>query len=265
MKRLLILILLALIPVSTVSARARLWWSTGVDQAANQLPPELDYILLLTKENGDTVWLIDTLGEFRVGTTKWSALFDSLGSVRQAIANIPSPVAREAFPVGSIFVSAVATDPATLLGYGTWQQVGAGRVLVGIDTLDANFDVALETGGAKTHPHGVGSLATSEHSGAAVGDHTAHTHQVTAAGTVGAIAGTATAALKSGTSSSTVASNAHTHPAPTFTGSAVTSGVPSATLTHSVTQPGAHTVSGSTASDSNVMPYLVVYFWQRRG
>ena len=29
----------------------------------------------------------------------------------------------EAFPVGSVFFTANPVDPATLLGYGTWQQI----------------------------------------------------------------------------------------------------------------------------------------------
>ena len=57
----------------------------------------------------------------------------------------------DAFPVGSVFISVVATNPATLLGYGTWSAIGAGRVLVGIDAGDTDFDVVEETGGAKTH------------------------------------------------------------------------------------------------------------------
>ena len=57
----------------------------------------------------------------------------------------------QAFPVGSIFTSVVAANPATLLGYGTWNQVGAGRVLVGIDTWDDDFETVGQTGGAKTH------------------------------------------------------------------------------------------------------------------
>jgi hypothetical protein len=57
----------------------------------------------------------------------------------------------------------VATDPATLYGYGTWSAIGAGRVLIGIDAGDADFDTLGETGGAKTtaHSHGAGTLATS--------------------------------------------------------------------------------------------------------
>lgn len=57
----------------------------------------------------------------------------------------------EAFPVGAIFIAAVDTDPATLLGYGTWAAFGAGRVLVGIDAGQTEFDTGLETGGVKTH------------------------------------------------------------------------------------------------------------------
>ena len=59
----------------------------------------------------------------------------------------------EPFPVGSVFIAVVDTDPATLLGYGTWSAFGAGKVLVGIDSSDTDFDTAEETGGSKTHDH----------------------------------------------------------------------------------------------------------------
>lgn len=56
-----------------------------------------------------------------------------------------------AFPVGSIYIAVVATNPATLLGYGTWTAFGTGRTLVGIDAGQTEFDVVEETGGEKTH------------------------------------------------------------------------------------------------------------------
>jgi len=55
-----------------------------------------------------------------------------------------------AWPVGSVFTSVVATSPATLLGFGTWAAFAAGRVLIGLDAGDPDFNVAEETGGAKT-------------------------------------------------------------------------------------------------------------------
>lgn len=72
-------------------------------------------------------------------------------------------------PVGFVFISVVSTNPATLLGYGTWAAFGAGRVLVGLDSGDTDFDTAEETGGAKTS-------TPSAHVGAAVAAHSNHTH-----------------------------------------------------------------------------------------
>lgn len=58
---------------------------------------------------------------------------------------------RSAWPVGSIFISAVSSSPSVLLGFGTWTAIGAGRVLVGQDVTQSEFDVLGETGGSKTH------------------------------------------------------------------------------------------------------------------
>ena len=58
------------------------------------------------------------------------------------------------YPVGSIYTNAgVATNPGTLLGFGTWSAFGAGRVIVGVDSTDTDFDAVRETGGSKTDSH----------------------------------------------------------------------------------------------------------------
>jgi hypothetical protein len=55
------------------------------------------------------------------------------------------------YPVGSIYINATSSsNPNSLLGFGTWEAFGAGRVMVGLNGSDADFDTAEETGGAKT-------------------------------------------------------------------------------------------------------------------
>lgn len=56
----------------------------------------------------------------------------------------------QVYPIGSIYVSTVPTNPGTLLGVGTWVAFGTGRVLTGIDAGQSEFDTVEETGGVKT-------------------------------------------------------------------------------------------------------------------
>ena len=66
-------------------------------------------------------------------------------------AKVGAGALSSAWPVGAVFISTVSTNPSTLLGFGTWEAFGAGRMLVGINASDTDFDTVLETGGAKTH------------------------------------------------------------------------------------------------------------------
>lgn len=54
------------------------------------------------------------------------------------------------YPVGSIYMSVVDTNPADLFGIGTWVQIAQGRTLVGVDTTDNDFATVGQTGGSKT-------------------------------------------------------------------------------------------------------------------
>lgn len=68
-------------------------------------------------------------------------------------------------PVGSIYMSATLSTAAQVeaaIG-GTWVAWGAGRVPVGVDTNDSDFDTAEETGGEKTHTLTIQEMPSHSH------------------------------------------------------------------------------------------------------
>ena len=101
----------------------------------------------------------------------------------------------QAWPVGSVFVSTVATDPATLMGFGTWAAFGTGRVLVGRDTGQTEFDTLEKTGGAKAHTLSLDEIPAH-----------AHTHDSPNSPGLNRLLGAlpSVAAVSSGTATSTV-------------------------------------------------------------
>ena len=54
------------------------------------------------------------------------------------------------YPVGSIFISTVSTNPSSYMG-GTWERFGNGQTLVGVNEGDGDFNTPNKTGGAKSH------------------------------------------------------------------------------------------------------------------
>ena len=74
-----------------------------------------------------------------------------LGTITAAVVN------ALVYPVGSIYFNmAVSTNPATLLGMGTWVAYGEGRVIVGKQS-SGTFDALDEELGSETH-----TLSTAE-------------------------------------------------------------------------------------------------------
>ena len=132
------------------------------------------------------------------------------------------------YPVGSIYTNAsVSTNPATLLGFGTWTAFGAGRVMVGFDAGNALFDTAEETGGSAdaitvSHTH----TATSTDAGHS------HTSLVRPGGAV--TGGGAVPYVTDGNTGTGFAS--------------ITTTVDSA---------------GSSGTNANYQPYITVYMWKR--
>jgi len=149
--------------------------------------------------------------------------------------NVPGG-AGEAFPVGSVFLSVVATNPATLLGYGTWSAIAAGRVLVGLDAGDTDFDTVEETGGAKTHTLATANLP-------------AHNHPVTDSGHTHLTQRYPTA---TGGSTGFTADTS-------MSGTPTNNTLPTASATTGVTVGN----TGSGTAVSHLPPYFVCYMWKR--
>ena len=153
----------------------------------------------------------------------------------------------EAFPVGAVFIAVVNTDPATLLGYGTWSAFAAGRMLVGRTASDADFDTAEETGGAKTHQLTVAEMPSHTHVQNSH-NHTqdAHSHVITSqTATTGGATSYEHGTLD--TSSAEAEATETTNPA-TATNQAATA------VNQNTGGDGAH---------NNMPPYIVVYMWKR--
>lgn len=108
------------------------------------------------------------------------------------------------WPIGSIYTSVTSANPSTLFG-GNWEAFGAGRVLIGLDSADTDFDAVEETGGAKTH-----TLTTAEMP--------SHTHTFTAFQTISGsnnrTGGGALSASASSTTASTGGGGAHNNVQP---------------------------------------------------
>lgn len=137
------------------------------------------------------------------------------------------------YPVGSIYTnSSVSTNPGTLFGFGTWTAFGAGRVMVGLNASDSSFDTAEETGGSKD------SVVVSHTHTATVTD-PGHTHTHNADRWNSPVTG-----APDGFS-------------PGFRDADAT--INSATTGISV----AISTTGSSGTNANLQPYIVVYMWKR--
>lgn len=76
-----------------------------------------------------------------------------------------STLLSKIYPVGSIYMSATMSTTSQVeaaLG-GTWVAWGAGRVPVGVDIAQTEFDTAEETGGEKTHTLSVDEMPNHGH------------------------------------------------------------------------------------------------------
>jgi len=171
------------------------------------------------------------------------------GFVRNAIAKYAPMLdtMKKIYPVGSIYISTVSTNPSELFGFGTWEAMPAGRVLLAQGKVETenythNF-VAGETGGEFVHQLTVGELPSHNHTASSnvTGE---HNHGIYINGYNGNMSGAQNYGWGSDDHSIGLRRNytenngSHTH-------------------TISIGN------TGSSQSHNNMEPYIVVYMWKR--
>jgi hypothetical protein len=109
-----------------------------------------------------TVTGIPTIPTASAGTNTTQAA--STAFVTAAVAALDAAAINAiVYPVGSIYTNmAVATNPATLLGMGTWVAYAEGRVLVGKQS-SGTFDTLDESLGAETHTLTIAEMPSHTH------------------------------------------------------------------------------------------------------
>jgi microcystin-dependent protein len=201
-------------------------------------------------------------------------------------------IADAVYPVGCIYESTVATSPSTLFPGTSWTAFGQGKMLVGLDPNDGDFNSTSDTGGSKTVALTTSEMPQHNHSfSGSSGSAGSHTHTISGTAASGGshshgtnlrhastnatytgITGSTTSVTsgsysvehrdttsgRNGFSSTlgnlTTSHTGHTH---SVSGSTNTAG------SHSHSISGTVGNKGSGDAHDNMPPYIVVYRWKR--
>ena len=152
------------------------------------------------------------------------------------------------YPVGSIFMTTDNRNPSAYLG-GTWVEWGAGRVPVGVDTEDSNFNTAEKAAGSKdavviSHSH-------------TQNNHTHYASGGTHLGFCTFTRGSDTGRLKVSTASGTRYAHVGNEGAPNADASGINW---SGALTSNA---GTNNATGVAGTGKNLQPYITCYMWKR--
>lgn len=136
------------------------------------------------------------------------------------------------YPIGSLYYNATdSTNPATLLGFGTWEAFGQGRVLVGKST-SGTFETAGATGGAERHTLTIAEMPEHNHT------QNPHGHYINKAG------------WQSGGTTDNLMYNKYNA---------------NANYMYTADTTATNNPTGGGGSHNNLQPYVVVYCWKRTG
>jgi hypothetical protein len=184
----------------------------------------------------------DTASPTFTGTPAAPTAASGTNTTQLATTAFVTAALQAVYPVGSIYINATSSsNPSSLLGFGTWTAFGAGRVMVGLDAGNAAFDTAEETGGSAdaivvSHTHTATSTSTVTDSG--------HTHNF------GSGSGSGSPNFP------TIETDGNNTRLFTSVTDTATTGITVATATTNAS-------TGSSGTNANLPPYIVVRMWKR--
>jgi hypothetical protein len=187
------------------------------------------------------------------GTTATTQSFGNSSTAIATTAFVQAALAAM-YPVGSIYTNASSsTNPATLLGFGTWTAFGAGQVMIGTGTGGGGTYAAGATGGSKdaitvSHTHTATSTVTDS----------GHNHFIAGSGSSNS---TELSASNYMTASGNRGGGVYGY---SLCGESPTASVGlTNTKTTGITVATTNDSTGSSGTNANLQPYIVVYMWQR--
>ena len=180
------------------------------------------------------------------------------------------------YPVGKIVLSTENINPAEYLGFGTWKAWGSGRVPVGVNTENSNFNTVEKEGGEQSHSLTINEIPKHSHDfNATTGSNGSHKHSFSATTSRTGNHQHTGNRLESGVSSSSSAAVNDLVRPDGMSGTRCDVGNNTGAHTHTVsgntgnTGAHTHTVSGNTGntgggqSFSIMPPYITCYMWKR--
>ena len=225
-------------------------WNSSVIIAAD-INSAYDIQLVVTDNFGTTAMVIQVSTAFTLMDFRNTGRGVALGKVSEQDAfecklkAIFSGIVEGIYPVGSIYMTTVNKNPSAYFG-GTWVAWGSGRVPVGVNISDTNFNTVEKTGGSaaiQAHTHSIPSLSGSTNSAGS------HSHSLLAR--IQQVADNWGCVQADGSYSNSSTGESY--------GDTQSGGLHSHTVTTKAS------TSGSTGSGNsgNLQPYITCYMWKR--
>ena len=112
--------------------------------------PRFNFTNITLQSRADITDVMGNFNELETNGVSQNDLITAISDLHDYIADAILQDAMNKNPVGTIISSTNSANPATYMGFGTWVAWGSGRVPVGVNENDTDFNAAEKTIGSKT-------------------------------------------------------------------------------------------------------------------